>query len=432
MPSPSAPLEATRSLPSPGKGRGHEDRDDVMRGAENHKVNPQVVWGQLADHAPDYLFLLGDQIYMDFWPHLGEPETWSEEKLEQVMRRKYLTQWEDPGCSALFAQLRSHQDQDGGVYATWDDQDFAWNNANGVDVSMAKKSISRRVFAERWQLDLPQVGDGIDYAVPLWDGGIKIGKAIFLDTRWYREEEGDEQALLSETQFQFLESELAGCTGLTLICGGTPMRAKGNGWVAYRRDYRRFMDILGDRKAIYLTGDIHENAFLPPSSGTKLYEIVCSGAAIVKSKAIGRCQNYAILDVSSDFLTVSLFDRRGSQAFRIALDDSHASNSSKRSRRSTPGRYTDCGMKWIVVERIEHASNRSDGKCLATTTLKRLPTSQQSHSLQCHNGLSRQVAGEYPQRMVSDRPGRIHDAVAVAGHLRIDFGRLEEDTLQGA
>jgi alkaline phosphatase D len=95
------------------------------------------------------------------------------------------------------------------------------------------------------------------------------------------------------------------------------MRATGNGWVPYRRDYRKFLDIIGGRNIIFLSGDIHENAFLPPSTGTRLFEIIASGAAVTKYKLVGKRENYGLLEYSPASTTVTLYDRRRHQSYRI-------------------------------------------------------------------------------------------------------------------
>lgn len=276
----------------------------------------QPVWKHIEAEAPDYLFLLGDQIYMDFFPHLGEPEDWDIVKFASTMQQKYLAQWAEPDFEKLCSDLRKRQDDTGGVYGTWDDHDFAWNNACGLKVEQDKKDVSRRMFCQFMGLH-PEPPAGIHHAVDLKHEGAKIGRAIFLDTRWYRDEAGDDRDLLGEEQFAFLANELQNSEGLTLLCAGTPIHAAGNGWMRYQRDYRRFVELIGDRKIIFLSGDIHENSFVPPFGNTKFFEIIASGAAVKKYKIFGKRQNYGILDWSPAHTTIKLVDRRGSQSYRI-------------------------------------------------------------------------------------------------------------------
>jgi alkaline phosphatase D len=279
----------------------------------------QQIWAKVAAEEPDYLFLLGDQIYMDYFPHLGAPAGWSDDKFQDVMTRRYKDQWAEPHFHALIQQLRQRQDDGGGVYGTWDDHDFAWNNSNGRNVPESKKRIARGLFAEFVRGGAP-VADRIFYSVPLREGAETRGKAIFLDTRSYRDEPGDEKDLLGEEQFDFLNDEMKHSLPLTVVCAGTPMRATGKGWLQYRRDYLRFLKIIGDRKVIFLSGDIHENVFIPPTAGTRLYEIISSGAAVKKYAFVGKRRNYGLLEWSPERTRVKLVDRRGSLSYTISND----------------------------------------------------------------------------------------------------------------
>lgn len=269
----------------------------------------QAVWSRIAAHEPDYLFLLGDQIYMDFFPHLEEPKHWADDYFRQVMTQKYTAQWDTPGFKELFAAMRARQGAQGGVYGTWDDHDFAWNNASGTQVSAAKKDISRELFARFMQIDPPS--EGLYYSVMLSHAGQPIGRAIFLDTRWYSEEPGDEKTLLGEAQFAFLEKELQEEKGLVLLCAGMPIRATGNGWMRYRDDYARLRQLIYMRNIVFLSGDIHENAFLPPAGATKMFEVISSGAFVTKYKLIGERENFGILEYTPATIDIKLFDKRG-------------------------------------------------------------------------------------------------------------------------
>ncbi|HCB15186.1 MAG TPA: hypothetical protein DEP36_16700 [Gammaproteobacteria bacterium] len=281
----------------------------------------QRVWQQIATEKPDYLFLLGDNIYMDFFPNLGEPEHWDDSRFQATMLAKYQKQWAELNFKALYSSLRQRQNADGGVYGTWDDHDFAWNNACGVEVPATKQAIARQLFNQFLQCNPNPDPDQLYYAIPLKHAGEIIGKAIFLDTRSYRDLPGKDGRLLGNAQLQFLKQELDHPYLLTVLCAGTPIRATGNGWLRYAQEYSRFLEIIGDRKILFLSGDIHENAFLPPSGGTQLFEIIASGAAIYKYKLIGKRRNYGILDWSAEAIRVKLVDRRQIQSYTIKHAD---------------------------------------------------------------------------------------------------------------
>ncbi|SFQ51429.1 PhoD-like phosphatase [Variovorax sp. OK605] len=278
----------------------------------------QRVWNRIAEQQPDYLFLLGDQIYMDFFPDLGEPAEWDVATFEQKMTGHYTDQWGVPNFKLLFDALRQQQDNGGGVYGTWDDHDFAWNNVLGAKVDPAVKAVSRKLFRQFMQIEqVPLQKDGIYYAIPLFHEQQKIGKAIFLDTRWNREKPGDHSALIGDKQFDFLAQELANETGFVLICAGTPIRATGDGWMRYSDEYARLRSLTFGRKTIFLSGDIHENSFVPPGGSTKFFEIVSSGAFVTKYKFAGDRENFGILDFSPERTDVKLFDIHGLEHHKI-------------------------------------------------------------------------------------------------------------------
>jgi alkaline phosphatase D len=279
----------------------------------------QLVWKQIAQEKPDYLFLLGDQIYMDFFLDLGEPKSWSDNKFEATMLAKYQAQWDEPNFKSLFSSLRQKQNVDGGVYGTWDDHDFAWNNACGIEVPPTKQAIARKLFNQFMECNTNP--NKMYYSVLLKHTGKIVGKAIFLDTRSYRNLPGKSGRLLGNEQLEFLKKELNHPHPLTILCAGTPIRATGNGWLRYSEDYSRFLNIIGDREILFLSGDIHENAFLPPSGGTKLFEIISSGAAIYKYGKIGERRNYGILDWSPDEIKVKLVDRHQVRSYSIKSAD---------------------------------------------------------------------------------------------------------------
>ena len=287
----------------------------------NFKSGPdgyQHVWDRIAQEQPDYLFLLGDQIYMDFFPDLGEPSKWDAAKFADVMQGKYEAQWNVPNFKALRTALRQRQDNGGGVYGTWDDHDFAWNNAHGSNVKAPVKQETRRLFTKYMEIEQlrnpahldPKI-DGIYYSVPLMHQQQRIGKAIFLDTRWYSKDPGDASPLLGQKQLDYLKQELANEQGYVLICAGMPIRATGNGWMRYRDDYAKFREIIYKRNVIFLTGDIHENAFLPPAGETKMFEVVSSGAFVTRYYYTGERENFGILEYSPASTDIKLFDKRG-------------------------------------------------------------------------------------------------------------------------
>jgi len=237
----------------------------------------QPQWRDIEVEDPDYLFLLGDQIYMDFGLPLfskepiGAPKQYSLEKFRNTMDKHYEAQWNEPHFKRLFEKMQAKN----AVHGIWDDHDFAWNNAYGNEVENAKKNASRELF-HKWMncsTNKPEVYHHID---------IPNARVIFLDTRYYADARGaSPRNLLGETQFQFLEEKLQHDQLYTIICSGLTLTNGNENWALFDQDYMRLTSLVKGRKnVLFLAGDIHRNKFSLPSSKRPCYEIVSSGMAV--------------------------------------------------------------------------------------------------------------------------------------------------------
>lgn len=92
---------------------------DALKDAE------QDVWFRVLDQKPEVLLLLGDSIYMDYFPKLGQSRELDLQKFANEMYRRYAAQWD----VASFRELVKSVDAIG---VTWDDHDFAWNGSCGA------------------------------------------------------------------------------------------------------------------------------------------------------------------------------------------------------------------------------------------------------------------------------------------------------------
>lgn len=246
----------------------------------------QPQWDEVSSLDPDYLFLLGDQIYMDYgyWPFSdewnGRPAQYSDAEFERIMKAKYVRQCAEPHFRKLYDKMRAQNR----IFAIWDDHDFAWNNAVGSEVDLAKRKISFELFSKYFPTSIP---NEIYQAI-----NTPLARVIFLDVRSHAKRPhstpsvlpGSDSDLLGESQFRFLEDELIGDHGkpFTIICSGISLRLGEECWIRYADDYQRLMQALkqSGKKIIFLAGDIHKNAFMPPSLECSCYEIVSSGFAV--------------------------------------------------------------------------------------------------------------------------------------------------------
>lgn len=277
---------------------------------EAFREQPQ--WRDIENADPDYLFLLGDQIYMDFgyWPfgneRNGTPRRYPKEKFERIMKEKYDRQWSEPNFRHLFDRMKAKD----AVYGVWDDHDFAWNNALGSKVPDEIKRISRDCF-HHWMdcsTNRPEVYCHID---------IPDTRVIFLDNRYY----ASDATLLGAKQFEFMAAKLNHPQKYTFICAGLTLTRGCDNWSKYESDYRKFCALIGQHEnVIFLSGDIHRNAFSPPAADRNCYEIVSSGLAVgyfgLPFKFDDR-RNWGLIEFDENEILVRLHSKSGIEDFRI-------------------------------------------------------------------------------------------------------------------
>jgi hypothetical protein len=286
----------------------------------------QTVWRDILQADPDYLFLLGDQIYMDFglWPfsrsYNGKPRKDSLAQFEATMRSRYEQQWADPHFARLLAHMRAKR----GLFGVWDDHDFAWNNAYGADAScppnakLAEKvAVSRRLFHQFMDCapQAPLVYGSQDTA---------LARFIFLDNRSYATPlSAPKPVLMGDAQMDFLEQQLAHDLPYTLICGGLTLLNSAENWSRYADEFARFQRLVQQRPGVlYLGGDVHRNLFTPPQAHglPPCYELVSSGACV---NYLGlpfefdRRRNWSLLQLEPQAVQLSQFDKHSVTRWHI-------------------------------------------------------------------------------------------------------------------
>jgi len=287
---------------------------------------PQVAWDDIAAADPDYLLLLGDQIYMDFglWPfareYQGKPKQYSPAKFAAVMRRKYELQWNEPHFAQLLAQMRAKN----GLLGVWDDHDFAWNNAYGADATLApavgmaeKRELARALFHE-FMACAPQPPEVYGFV------DTPHARVILLDNRYHATPlKVPQPTLMGHQQMDWLAAHLQHDRTYTLIAGGLTLTHSAENWSNYRAEFARFKALIADKdRVIYLGGDIHSNAFGAPCPNGKppCYEIISSGVCV---NILGlpfefdRRRNWTLLEIDEAGVRVSQHDKKGVTRYRI-------------------------------------------------------------------------------------------------------------------
>jgi len=283
---------------------------------EAFKSQPE--WEDISNKNPDYLFLLGDTIYMDYGlkvfskEPIRAPEKYSNSKFKELMEKKYQNQFlKVPEFKKLIERMRRKK----GFYAIWDDHDFAWDNSKGSEVCLEKKNISRSLFHKytKCSTNKPHVYYHVD---------LPTARAIFIDNRTDAEKEGRNNKLISDLQFEFIAEKLNHDLKYTLICGGLTLTSGHENWTKYPSQLQDLCHLLQKKKnVIFLGGDIHKNKFIKPKTMKKLsvntpvqlissgMQVNCAGLGI----SLDDQHNWAMLDLGGKRVSISFYNKNGLQ-----------------------------------------------------------------------------------------------------------------------
>ena len=283
---------------------------------EAFKKQPE--WEQISKQNPDYLFLLGDNIYMDYgyFPFSkepnGSPKEYPKEQFKEIMSKKYAHQFTKV---PEFKNLVEHMRSKNGFYAIWDDHDFAWDNAKGGTIRKEKKDISRALFHQylNCSTNLPHTYYHID---------TPLARVIFIDNRTDAEEKGPYNQLLDDEQFEFIKDKLQHSLKYTLLCGGLTLTEGNENWKHYPSQLKQLCKMVEDMdNVLFLGGDIHKNKFVPPKkirgiNITTPVQLISSGMQVNYfglPLPFDDQHNWAMLELEEKHVQVSFFNKRGLQ-----------------------------------------------------------------------------------------------------------------------
>lgn len=324
------------------------------------RIPHQPIWARVQTENPDVLMLLGDQIYMDWglsgtdWRELTHAEPLDGlQAFAQDMHMRYASQWAVPEFQQLICWFGGRRDP-ARLLVTWDDHDFAWNNALGVDghdeahrhgVPPSVKVISHalhRQFVHQLRTAAPHAPypalppdlatiPYADSADLFWQGLLGTATnlpSLLLDTRWHRQARAEGASLLGDAQTQALLRAAAQPEGLLVVAGGTPMHHRylksqqawhGSGKEPHYSEYAQLTEQAG-RPVLYLSGDIHRNALsglLPKLDGQRsaVVQVLSSGAAIGRYGPKRFAPSYGVADVTQNA------DRSGHVRITLQAED---------------------------------------------------------------------------------------------------------------
>ncbi|MGC3979688.1 MAG: alkaline phosphatase D family protein [Steroidobacteraceae bacterium] len=286
----------------------------------------QKVWSEATAHKPDWLFLCGDNIYMDYFPHLNQSRAWSLQKFAQEMEARYAKQFTVTSFRNLVSSIPAGQ-----VVGTWDDHDFAWNNCFGADPAYgmeAKKLVATALFHHYFAelnkrplaaalppLVMPDINNPPNGSLDTYrafdlvhdSGTIRV---LVCDGRTYRGKHPPgtmSGELLGATQEAWLFRELKqGTNPYLLVTGSTMTAGDDQSWDYYQDFFKnRFLPAVNNKLVMFMAGDVHENR-LPPRVAGNPIEIV-SSAAVLDFPLNKR--NFGVLDIQGGEVRIFLYKR---------------------------------------------------------------------------------------------------------------------------
>lgn len=231
----------------------------IAFGSCNDQNDAQPLWKDLIAQKPDLWIWGGDIIYAD----------WN--KSESV-RKAYEKLNNHPDYAAFRAQTP--------MIGTWDDHDYAFNDAGG---NVSFKKLSQQYFLdffEEPETSERRQREGVYHSYEFGEAEQKV-KIILLDNRYFKGLEAN-YSMLGKTQWDWLENEFKNSTAkLHLIVTGlsifSPKIPYTEEWRERPSEINRMVSLIRKYKVsapLFLTGDKHFSAIF---KGSGQLEFLSSG-----------------------------------------------------------------------------------------------------------------------------------------------------------
>lgn len=255
----------------------------IAFGSCNHQSAPQHMWAQIAAQNPQLFLMTGDNVYGD--------NGWDGDAGLESLRASYALQASRPEFLGFRAKVP--------MMATWDDHDYGLNDAGA---NFPFRRWSETLFETFW---------GSSYAVRSRPGvyestiagpeGKRV-QVILLDTRYFRSDlkrmewskdrpplggylpdESLDKTVLGETQWAWLEAELAKPADVRIVVSSTQVFTQAHqfeGWTNFPAERNRLLEALKGREAsglVMLSGDRHSGGvYKAVHKGETMWELTSS------------------------------------------------------------------------------------------------------------------------------------------------------------
>lgn len=258
----------------------------IAFGSCAHQNDPQPILTDVASLKPEAFIYLGDNIYSD---------TYSIDTLKK--------NYEILGAKPEFLALKAATK----LYAIWDDHDFGMNDSGRhYPLKKESKEVFLDFFGDQGDSTIRQ-HEGIYHTVWLESARKRI-QIIFPDLRTFRDKllpyngnrkgqkgyeyeldyspyTAPDSTMLGETQWKWLEEQLALPADLKIIASSTQFSITHNGyeaWANFPHEQQRLVDLIKKTKAngvFFISGDVHyaELSKLNVEGGYPLYDVTSSG-----------------------------------------------------------------------------------------------------------------------------------------------------------
>ncbi|WP_379922130.1 alkaline phosphatase D family protein [Erythrobacter sp. R86502] len=267
----------------------------IAVGSCNHQNAPQHMWAQIASANPQLFLMIGDNVYGD--------NGWDADAGLESLRSAYAMQ----ASHREFTDFRARVP----MMATWDDHDYGLNDAGG---NFPMRRWGETLFETFWgSSDAVRSRPGVYESSITGPEGRRV-QVILLDTRFFRSDlkraewsrerpplggyvpnESLDATMLGDTQWQWLEQELAKPADLRIVVSSTQVITTAHqfeGWTNMPVERNRLLETLRQREAsgmVILSGDRHAaGIYKTAHRGETMWELTSSSLNLAFGNDIER------------------------------------------------------------------------------------------------------------------------------------------------